>query len=76
MDRLRIDSCGTGGGNPDWYEDGGWSYHEGDQADTRMGCAARKRGIEITHASQPLKPKDIEEFDLLVCMVKDEEEGG
>jgi Low molecular weight phosphotyrosine protein phosphatase len=35
-DRFEIDSCGTGGGNPDWYftEDPrrGWSYHEGDQA--------------------------------------------
>ena len=34
--RFEIDSCGTGGGNPDWYitEDPrrGWSYHEGDQA--------------------------------------------
>lgn len=37
-DRFLIDSCGTGGGNPDWYhtEDPrkGWSYHEGDAAGT------------------------------------------
>lgn len=24
-----IDSCGTGGGSPDWYLPGGVSYHEG-----------------------------------------------
>ena len=24
-----IDSCGTGGGSPDWYLPGGFSYHEG-----------------------------------------------
>lgn len=28
-DNFVIDSCGTGGGNPGWYKDGGWSYHEG-----------------------------------------------
>lgn len=26
---FKIDSCGTGGGNPNWYQEGGWSYHEG-----------------------------------------------
>lgn len=26
---FKIDSCGTGGGNPNWYQKGGWSYHEG-----------------------------------------------
>lgn len=26
---FRIDSCGTGGGSPDWYLPGGFSYHEG-----------------------------------------------
>lgn len=26
---FTIDSCGTGGGNPNWYQKGGWSYHEG-----------------------------------------------
>jgi len=49
-DRFFIDSCGTGGGNADWYrtEDPrrGWSYHEGDAAGLsfvpyprRMSCA-------------------------------------
>lgn len=37
--RFEIDSCGTGGGNPDWYRPGGWSYHEGDESDPRMAVA-------------------------------------
>ena len=36
QEKFEIDSCGTGGGNPDWYLEGGWSYHEGDPADPRM----------------------------------------
>ena len=28
-EQFRIDSCGTGGGSPDWYLPGGFSYHEG-----------------------------------------------
>lgn len=34
--RFVIDSCGTGGGSPDWYTERGWSYHEGDAADSRV----------------------------------------
>eukprot|EP00955_Chlamydomonas_euryale_P106194 365688-Chlamydomonas_euryale.AAC.6 len=26
--KFDIDSCGTGGGSPDWYTAGGFSYHE------------------------------------------------
>jgi len=33
-----------------------------------MGVAARRRKIEITHSSKPLKSQDVEEFDLLICM--------
>ena len=33
-----------------------------------MGVAARRRGIEITHAAQPLKSKDVDDYDLLICM--------
>lgn len=29
--QFMIDSCGTGGGSPDWYLPGGFSYHEGTQ---------------------------------------------
>ena len=46
--RFDIDSCGTGGGtgggSPDWYVDGGYSYHQGDADDSRMTTTAMKRG--------------------------------
>ncbi|OWZ23986.1 Protein tyrosine phosphatase [Phytophthora megakarya] len=63
-----IDSCGTGGGNPNWYGAGGWSYHEGDAADSRMTKEAKKRGYVMTSRSRPLTQKDIDEFDFIICM--------
>lgn len=76
-----MDSCGTGGGNPNWYFDGGWSYHEGDPADQRMKNAgnqqtlnssnvllARQRDIYLTSKSRPLKPQDLTTFQYLVAM--------
>lgn len=66
--RFRIDSCGTGGGNPGWYAPGGWSYHEGDRADSRMRKEATKRGYDLTSRSRPLTLKDVEEFDYIICM--------
>jgi protein-tyrosine phosphatase len=67
-DRFLIDSCGTGGGNGDWYRAGGWSYHEGDESDPRMTAAAAKRGISLTSRSRPLKPADLAAFDCVVGM--------
>lgn len=66
--RYKIDSCGTGGGSPDWYKEHGYSYHEGDPADPRMTQAAAKRNIRLTSRSRPLKPHDMSEFDVIVCM--------
>ncbi|GFR44260.1 hypothetical protein Agub_g5462 [Astrephomene gubernaculifera] len=63
-----IDSCGTGGGNPDWFMEGGWSYHEGDPADSRMSMAARKRGVRLTSRSRPLQPPDFNRFQYIVGM--------
>ncbi|GIL86585.1 hypothetical protein Vretimale_11519 [Volvox reticuliferus] len=63
-----IDSCGTGGGNPDWFTEGGWSYHEGDPADSRMTMTARKRGVLLTSRSRPLQPLDLSRFDYIVGM--------
>ncbi|KAG2431203.1 hypothetical protein HXX76_009731 [Chlamydomonas incerta] len=63
-----IDSCGTGGGNPDWFTEGGWSYHEGDAADSRMTLTARKRGVLLTSRSRPLAPLDFGRFDYIVGM--------
>ena len=67
---LDIDSCGTGGGNPSWYERGvnGFSYHEGDPADPRMTRAAAARGVKLTSRSRPLRPADFSRFDYIVGM--------
>ncbi|KAF5825856.1 hypothetical protein DUNSADRAFT_6331, partial [Dunaliella salina] len=37
-DLFDIDSCGTGGGNEDWFLKGGESYHEGEESDLRMAA--------------------------------------
>ena len=66
--RYLIDSCGTGGGSRDWYKPNGYSFHEGDPADPRMTQAAVARGVKLTSRSRPLTPKDLTEFDLIVCM--------
>lgn len=68
LERFEIDSCGTGGGNPSWYVDGGWSYHEGNPADSRMTTVASARGVKLTSRSRPLKPEDLEEFDMIIGM--------
>lgn len=65
---FKIDSCGTGGGNPGWYQVGGWSYHEGEASDSRMTKEARKRGYNMTSRSRPLKISDFDEFDYIICM--------
>ncbi|KAG6417294.1 hypothetical protein SASPL_119448 [Salvia splendens] len=54
--KLRIDSAGT------------INYHEGDQADPRMRASSKKRGIEITSISRPIKPSDFRDFDLILAM--------
>ena len=57
-----------GGGSGDWYKEGGFSYHEGDAADSRMRSAASKRGIAVTSRSRPLTPQDFHQFDVVVAM--------
>ncbi|KAG6414774.1 hypothetical protein SASPL_122148 [Salvia splendens] len=54
--KIRIDSAGT------------INYHEGDQADPRMRASSKKRGIEITSISRPIKPSDFRDFDLILAM--------
>ncbi|KAL8484196.1 hypothetical protein ACS0TY_026773 [Phlomoides rotata] len=44
------------------------NYHEGNQADPRMRAASKKRGIEITSISRPIKPSDFRDFDLILAM--------
>ncbi|KAF3455299.1 hypothetical protein FNV43_RR05747 [Rhamnella rubrinervis] len=56
--KFRIDSAGT------------IDYHEGNQADPRMRQASKRRGIEITSISRPIRPSDFKDFDLILAMDK------
>lgn len=60
--KFRIDSAGTIG------------YHEGNEADPRMRSASKRRGIQITSISRPIKPSDFVEFDLILAMDKQNKE--
>ncbi|KAL3828547.1 hypothetical protein ACJIZ3_017349 [Penstemon smallii] len=53
---FAIDSAGT------------INYHEGNQADSRMRAASKRRGIEITSISRPIRPSDFRDFDLILAM--------
>lgn len=67
-DQYSIDSCGTGGGSSNWYLDGGFSYHEGNNADSRMTRVAATRGVTLTSLSRPLTPGDLQDSDLIIGM--------
>lgn len=54
--KFNIDSAGT------------INYHEGDEADSRMRAAAKRRGIGITSISRPIRPSDFKDFDLILAM--------
>jgi protein-tyrosine phosphatase len=56
---LFSDSCGTG------------NYHIGGAADDRSIAVARKNGIEIQHVVRQLTANDLEEFDYIIAMDKD-----
>lgn len=43
---------------------------KGNQADPRMRAASKKRGIQITSISRPIKPSDFRDFDLILAMDK------
>ncbi|MGL4291960.1 MAG: low molecular weight protein-tyrosine-phosphatase [Bacteroidales bacterium] len=53
---FEIDSAGT------------YAGHQGELPDSRMRAHARKRGLELTHRSRPVRSSDFEEFDLIVAM--------
>ncbi|TKY67095.1 tyrosine phosphatase [Spatholobus suberectus] len=59
---FKIDSAGTIG------------YHEGNEADPRMRAASKRRGIQITSISRPIKPSDFVDFDLILAMDKQNRE--
>lgn len=59
---FMIDSAGT------------IDYHEGNDADPRMRAAAKRRGIQITSLSRPIRPSDFRDFDLILAMDKQNKE--
>lgn len=44
------------------------NYHEGSLADPRMREAAKRRGIDITSISRPIRRSDFKDFDLILAM--------
>lgn len=55
-DRIEIDSAGTGG------------WHAGAPPDSRAIAAAAVRGIELDGTARQVRPRDFEEFDLLIAL--------
>ncbi|KAL5974602.1 hypothetical protein ACLOJK_031272 [Asimina triloba] len=41
---------------------------KGNEADPRMKAASKRRGIEITSISRPIRPSDFKDFDLILAM--------
>ncbi|GMI92245.1 hypothetical protein like AT3G44620 [Hibiscus trionum] len=60
--KFNIDSAGT------------INYHEGNLSDPRMRAASKRRGIEITSISRPIRPSDFSDFDLILAMDKQNRE--
>jgi len=58
-DRVTIDSAGTG------------NWHAGELADPRTRAAAGKRGLDLTHRARQFTRHDLEQFDLVVVMDRD-----
>lgn len=55
-DRVILDSAGTG------------AWHAGELADPRTREAAGKRGIELLHRARQFTRHDLEQFDLVIAM--------
>lgn len=58
-DKISCDSAGTSG------------YHVGAPPDRRMSAVAKKRGITLKGRSRKLHPSDLERFDLILAMDKE-----
>jgi protein-tyrosine phosphatase len=54
--RIELDSAGTGG------------WHVGESPDARATEAAGRRGIVLEGAARKVRPRDFEEFDLILAM--------
>jgi hypothetical protein len=61
-DHLLIPSIDAASCSPCRYRVGGFSYHEGDDADPRMKEVASKRGVQLTSISRPLRPEDFDRW--------------
>jgi protein-tyrosine phosphatase len=57
--RVTLDSAGTG------------HWHVGELADPRTRSAAANRGIEISHRARQFVAADLERFDLVIAMDRD-----
>ena len=55
-DKIICDSAGTSG------------YHIGASPDRRMNAAAITKGLELQGKSRKLKPSDLQQFDLILAM--------
>jgi protein-tyrosine phosphatase len=55
-DRVTIDSAGTG------------AWHAGELPDPRSRAAAEKRGLALTHRARQFTRHDLENFDLVIAM--------
>jgi protein-tyrosine phosphatase len=58
-DRLEIDSAGTG------------SWHVGHPPDERAAAAAARRGIELAGAARRVESSDLDRFNLVIAMDRD-----
>lgn len=56
IERIQIDSCGTGG------------WHEGEGADPRSIKIAAERGLRLDHVARKLHHTDFEKFNYLIAM--------
>ena len=43
---------------------------KGNPADPRMRAASKRRGVEITSISRPIRPSDFRDFDIILAMDK------
>lgn len=55
-ERIEVDSAGTAG------------YHIGQQPDSRMLAACRRRGIALNHRGRRVTAADFDRFDVIVAM--------
>src|SRR5262249_3012868 len=56
QDEIELDSAGTG------------SWHVGSAPDERATAAARGRGVTLAGAARQVRPRDFEDFDLILAM--------